>query len=124
MIEELRTWLADREDYVDVADLLPDPPTKSDGEPEKVGKQPEGHVYLVQSGNYYKIGRSDELERRVKEIRIALSDAATLVHAIRTDDPAGIEAYWHRRFANRRRNGEWFELTVQDVSAFKRRKFL
>jgi hypothetical protein len=123
MIEELRACLADRDDYVDVADLLPDPPTKSDGEPEKIGKQPEGHVYLIRSGNYYKIGRSDELERRVKEIRIALPDAATLVQAIRADDPADIEAYWHRRFANRRRNGEWFELTVQDVSAFKRRKF-
>lgn len=41
MIEELRTWLAEREDYVDVANLLPDPPRKSDVELVKVKMQPE-----------------------------------------------------------------------------------
>lgn len=77
----------------------------------------------MKSGHHFKVGRSDELERRVKQISVQLPESVTLEHAIRTDDPPGIEAYWHRRFAERRAKGEWFKLTPADLRAFKRRKF-
>lgn len=119
LVAGLREWIKDKPDYNDIVEIIRDDSEHA----EPVAKAKEGLVYLIKSGAHYKIGRSDELERRVKEIRIALPEAATLVHAIRTDDPAGIESYWHRRFADRRANGEWFKLTAADVAAFKRRKY-
>lgn len=118
LLENLRSWTTDKPEFADIAEIL-----GPEADAEDAPKPKEGLVYLIKSGAHYKIGRSDELERRVKEIRIALPEAASLVHSIRTDDPAGIEAYWHRRFADRRANGEWFKLTHADVAAFKRRKY-
>lgn len=118
----LADWVVGKSEYADVAAMLPEVPTQSDAG-AVVRSLDYGHVYLIKSGAHYKIGRSDELERRVKEIRVALPDKAVLVHSIRTDDPSGIEAYWHNRFADRRANGEWFKLTASDVAAFKRRRF-
>jgi hypothetical protein len=122
LISNLRAWVEGKDHLQDIAQMLQVWRTSETGRPPAPNFS-EGLVYLIKSAAHYKIGRSDDLERRVKEIRIALPEAATLVHSIRTDDPSGIEAYWHRRFADRRANGEWFKLTSADVAAFRRRRY-
>jgi hypothetical protein len=81
---------------------------------------PLGFVYLIRMDKWHKIGCTTDVLRRTGEIRLTLPAKETLVHEIRTDDPYGVERYWHRRFADCRAKGEWFELTAADVRAFKR----
>lgn len=79
-----------------------------------------GEVYLFRSGKYYKIGKTNDTVRRGNELRIQLPERMDLIHSIKTDDPSGIEAYWHKRFESKRKNGEWFDLNSSDIKAFKR----
>lgn len=83
-----------------------------------------GVVYLIAMGEFHKIGKTNDVGRRIYEIGLRLPERHDVVHVIETDDPSGIESYWHRRFASQRANGEWFRLAPSDVAAFKRRTFM
>jgi hypothetical protein len=75
-------------------------------------------VYLLQGpGRRYKIGRTNAFGRRRRELSIQLPFDTRKVHVIETDDPEGVEAYWHHRFAEKRINSEWFEPQNEDVAA-------
>lgn len=115
-----------RSGYEDVSTLcadIADRPTTNSSEVDD-GETVIGYVYLMKSGKFYKLGRSNAAGRREYELGIQLPEKLKTVHVIRTDDPAGIEAYWHGRFDEKRKNGEWFDLGAADVAAFKRRKFM
>jgi hypothetical protein len=81
-----------------------------------------GFVYLMKSGRHFKIGRSNSVGRREWELGIKIPIPPTTIHYIETDDPIGVEAYWHRRFADKRGEGEWFNLVPDDIASFKRWK--
>ena len=124
-VAALRAFIERTPEFADVASLLPvaDKPTVSDEPDDPDAAQPiAGYVYLVRSGKYHKIGRSNAHGRRAYEIGLQLPEKLEVVHTIETDDAVGIERYWHERFRDRRRNGEWFVLTKADVAAFKRRR--
>jgi len=112
-------------DYHDVIEICKPIASRQSSNKQTSGAEtPFGFVYLLRSGRHYKIGRTNAAGRRERELSIQLPEAAKNVHTIRTDDPAGIEAYWHQRFARKRRGGEWFDLDASDVAAFRRRKFM
>lgn len=112
--------------YADILPMLPGDAEENASGAESGSSSPDGWVYLFKSGKHYKIGRSGNLERRVKEVTVALPENLTIVHTITTDDEAGIENYWHRRFADLRvrPDAEWFKLGPAEVRAFKRRRFM
>ncbi len=98
--------------------------SKRTGDTSKDDETKIGFVYLVRSGRSYKIGHTYSVGRRGYELAIQLPERPKLIHKIKTDDPVGIEKYWHSRFSDRRKGGEWFALSASDVRAFKRRTFM
>lgn len=125
-VAKLRAFAERTSDYADILGLLlGDEPTDVVVTTKSLESAVRGVIYLVRSGRYYKIGRSNDIGRRTYELRLQLPERAELVHAIETDDPVGIERYWHERFDGSRTNGEWFLLTAADIAAFKlRRRFM
>jgi len=118
-------WCANKEDWNDVATICDELQSQAtENEPNVVTPESNGFVYLMKSGKYYKIGRTNALDRRQFEIGLQLPHGITPIHSIATDDPSGIEAYWHKRFKDKKMNGEWFNLTPKDVAVFKKRKFM
>jgi len=127
LIERLVQYCKDHDGYEDILRLCNNYilPHEDSAPKEKGGKEIQiGFVYLIKSGRFYKIGRTNVVGRREYELAVQLPEKSSTVHVIRTDDPIGIEAYWHKRFEPRHKNGEWFELTASDIAAFRRRKFM
>lgn len=121
--ERLRAFVMERSEFQDVAAMLPASAAQHE-EPSSKSSPWTGSVYLLKAGRHYKIGRSNASGRRERELAIQLPERAAIIHEIKTDDPPGIEKYWHSRFSEKRMNGEWFNLSQEDVTAFRRRKFM
>jgi len=117
MLGRLKSWVEDRPEWTDVAALLAD---VNDDEPEPA--RWTGAVYLMRAGSLFKIGCSRKPEERTRKVAYGVPAEAVVIHMIETDDPYGVEAYWHRRYAGKRVRGEWFRLSADEVAAFRARK--
>jgi hypothetical protein len=125
-IKAVREYCATHAEYDDVLRLCETytPRIQNEIEEPDATETEIGFVYLMKSGKFFKIGKTNAVGRREYEIGIQMPDRPTTIHIIRTDDPTGIEEYWHKRFEKKRKGGEWFALDSNDVSAFKRRTFM
>ncbi len=126
LIKAVASFCKTRESFADVVAMCDAQSlgTSTQDEEEDPKLASVGYVYLMQHGSKreYKIGRTNNAIRREGELGIELPHGASPVHVIETDDPAGIESYWHGRFEAKRLKGEWFALSADDVRAFKRWK--
>lgn len=126
---QLLEWCGDKPEYAEAVSILQEHSSvKRTSTSPRRRKEVNGYVYLLRYGNTgrdYKLGMSEDLARRHAQIAALFPGDVRVVHVIETDDPAGIERYWLRRFEDKRlpRKKEIFRLTADDVAAFKARKY-
>lgn len=80
-----------------------------------------GYVYLfLLSTGHYKIGFSNNPQRRGREITSGLPFTLEIIHQIPSNQIACLEHELHEQFKNKRHGTtEWFELDDSDVTAIK-----
>ena len=124
LIGKVLAYCGEQPQYADVIAVLSALPR-----PTNIGEPPDtsdaetraGFVYLIRGHRgEYKLGHTSVVDRRLSELATGSSVDLEVVHEIKTDAPLGVEAYWHRRFSERRIKNEWFKLSPSDVRAFRR----
>ena len=76
-------------------------------------------VYLISSGQTYKIGYTRrESKKRLKELKTANSNDLEVLFEFESKWASKIEANLHRKYKSNKIDGEWFNLTEQDVNDF------
>ena len=73
------------------------------------------YVLLDRSTGYRKIGMSNNVGRRCREIAAAMPVAAILEHVYETTDARSAERAAHVELSQERRGGEWFEVSLDDA---------
>lgn len=86
---------------------------------KKEKRKSPGYVYFVQCNNVVKIGMAKDLNNRVKVYGVNSPFKTKLLHYIKTENKKELEAFFHETFSNKRTDGEWFELTKQDIKDIK-----
>ena len=81
-----------------------------------------GFVYVIKLGDtgYYKIGRSNNPDRRIwKEITPILPIEPEIICIVETRDMIKLEKELHERYSDKRANGEWFLLDDEDIEQIR-----
>lgn len=80
----------------------------------------QGYVYILKADfGVYKIGRTKDLERRLRDFRIFPKEFE-LVHSIACEDEVKVEKELHERYKDKKVRNEWFELTDSDIEDLKK----
>lgn len=78
------------------------------------------YVYLIKNteDSYYKIGVSNNPNKRIKELNTGNSSILELVTVYETDIPYKIEKILHKRYSYLRKHNEWFDFSIIEETDF------
>jgi predicted GIY-YIG superfamily endonuclease len=77
-------------------------------------------VYLIQSleNGYYKIGISKHPQKRIDELKTGNSSELKLIESYKSEFSSQIERALHRKYSHLRKEGEWFDLSINEEVLF------
>jgi hypothetical protein len=80
-----------------------------------------GWVYLIHATgtSRFKIGFASSPDKRLVQLSEQSPFPLTMVCSYPSADAKGSESFWHKLFEQKRVHGEWFELTDEQVLAFR-----
>lgn len=81
-----------------------------------------GYVYVLQSAYGFKVGRTRNMPSRMRAFGVKLPIMYTIPLCAWFDDHIEAEANYHRLFADKHINGEWFKLEEQDITMIRLRQ--
>lgn len=79
-------------------------------------KEDIGFIYLIKSSYGYKIGKSKNMEQRNKLFSVKMSFHFDYVFRERITSYHNLEIKLHELFSDKHINGEWFELSEDDIT--------
>jgi hypothetical protein len=83
-------------------------------------KDKPGYVYLIQSeSGWYKIGKTSNPENRIRTFSVKLPFRVEYICLIKSNNMDELEMELHDYFKDQRIDGEWFELSIDDVDYIK-----
>lgn len=86
---------------------------------QRYGQYPRkpGYIYILHSPDKgFKIGKTKDIRTRMQNHKSSLPFPFTHIHTIRTGDLDWAEWALHRKFAACRGDGEWFDLSSEDLT--------
>jgi hypothetical protein len=75
----------------------------------------DGFIYIFKAGDVYKIGRTNNVGRRLSEIQ-RTHPAAEVYHSRKVQYVASLEESLHGFFDSKRVRDEWFSLDESDLN--------
>lgn len=78
-----------------------------------------GFVYVIKGMAQYKIGKARNIQDRLKQLSTGHESKLSVVHSIPSNAMGKAEAMLHAHFANKRGQGEWFNLDELDLNYLK-----
>lgn len=79
-------------------------------------KNKSTHLYVLQCNNMLKIGVTNDIDKRIKNLQTGNAEPIELLYLEERKNPTKAEKFLHNYFQKNRKKGEWFEgITLHDI---------